>query len=147
MADFEDDGIVNADNEHMEAILNDLMQIKGVGKTQAEKLYNAQLYSVEQIASMPIPALMDRTGFNKAAAQKLIDNAKPLCDLGGILVGTEVFHTEEGRKCLKTGSKAIDELIGGGYPVGLITEIHAENGMGKSQSCFTASVMATLPES
>lgn len=148
MADFEDDSInMNTDDEHMEAILSDLMQIKGVGKTQAEKLYNAQLYSIEQIASMPIPALMERTGFNKAAAQKLIDNAKPLCDLGGILSGTEVFHTEEGRKFLRTGSRAIDELIGGGYPVGLISEIHAENGMGKSQSCFTASVMATLPES
>ena len=54
--------------QRKQAIMSDLMQIKGVGKSQAEKLYNAQIYSCLQIAGMPIPQLMDKTGFNKKAS-------------------------------------------------------------------------------
>lgn len=133
-------------DERKEAILAELMQIKGVGRTQAEKFYNAQLYSVEQIASTPIMALMEKTGLSKSGAQKLIDNAKPLCNLGEIKLATEVLEDEKTEKYLTTGSKAFDELLGGGYPLKLITQLYAENGIGKTQCAFTASVMATRPE-
>lgn len=132
-------------DERKEAILEDLMRIKGVGKTQAEKFYNAQLYSVEQIASTPLMALMEKTGLNKSAAQKLIENAKPLCDLGEIRSAVDVLEDEKNEHYLSTGSKAFDDLLGGGYPTRLITQLYAENGMGKTQCAFTASVMATRP--
>lgn len=132
-------------DDHKEAILEDLMRIKGVGKSQAEKLYNAQIYSCLQLAGMPIPQLMDRTGFNKKACETLIANAKPLCDLGDVLEADSIFDREESSAHLTTGSKMFDELIGGGYPTKLITEIHAENGIGKTQTAFTASVMCTRP--
>lgn len=134
-------------DERKEAILADLMQIKGVGKTQAEKFYNAQLYSVEQIASTPIMALMDKTGLNKSGAQKLIDNAKPLCNLGEIKIASDLIEEENKEQYLSTGSAQFNELLGGGYPLKLITQIYAENGFGKTQCAFTASVMATRPES
>lgn len=133
-------------DERKEAILNDLMQIRGVGKTQAEKFYNAQLYSVEQIASTPIMALMDKTGLSKSGAQKLIDNAKPLCNLGEIKLATEILEDEKVERYLSTGSEQFNELLGGGYPLKLITQLYAENGLGKTQCAFTASVMATRPE-
>ena len=132
-------------DDHKEAILADLMRIKGVGKSQAEKLYNAQIYSCMQLAGMPIPQLMDRTGFNKKASETLIANAKPLCDLGDVMQADALFDDEINKKYLSTGSKQFDELLGGGYPTKLITEIHAENGIGKTQASFTASVICTRP--
>ena len=132
-------------DEHKEAIFEDLMRIKGVGKSQAEKLYNAQIYSCLQLAGMPIPQLMDRTGFTKKACETLVANAKPLCDLGDIKSAEVLLEDECNEKYLSSGSSAFNELIGGGYPTKLITEIHAENGVGKTQASFTASVMCTRP--
>lgn len=136
----------DSSEERKEMILNDLMRIKGVGKTQAEKIMNAQIYSVLQLAGMPISQLMDRTGFNKKACETLIANAKPLCDLGDVLSADSLFDTEENKDYLSTGSKEFDALLGKGYPTKLITEIHAENGIGKTQASFTASVMCTRPK-
>lgn len=136
----------DSSDDHKEAILEDLMRIKGVGKSQAEKLYNAQIYSCTQLAGMPIPQLMDRTGFNKKASETLIANAKPLCDMGDVKQADDLFNDELNKTYLSTGSKVFDELLGGGYPTKLITEIHAENGIGKTQASFTASVMCTRPQ-
>lgn len=136
----------DSSDDHKEAIYEDLMRIKGVGKSQAEKLYNAQIYSCLQLAGMPIPQLMDRTGFTKKACETLVANAKPLCDLGDVLSADSLFTTENNRDYLSTGSNSFNELIGGGYPTKLITEIHAENGIGKTQASFTASVMCTRPK-
>jgi RecA/RadA recombinase len=38
---------------------------------------------------------------------------------------------------ISTGSKAIDALLGGGIPTGMITDVYGESGSGKSQVCFT----------
>lgn len=135
----------DSSDDHKEAIFADLMRIKGVGKSQAEKLYNAQIYSCLQLAGMPVPQLMDRTGFTKKACETLIANAKPLCDLGDMKQADDLFDDEINKSYLTTGSKNFDELLGGGYPTKLITEIHAENGIGKTQASFTASVMCTRP--
>lgn len=38
---------------------------------------------------------------------------------------------------ISTGSKAIDNVLGGGIRSGMITDIYGESGSGKSQLCFT----------
>ncbi|HZB79763.1 MAG TPA: hypothetical protein VE264_00630 [Nitrososphaera sp.] len=38
---------------------------------------------------------------------------------------------------ISTGSKAIDDLLGGGICSGMVTDIYGESGSGKSQLCFT----------
>ncbi len=38
---------------------------------------------------------------------------------------------------LPTGSKEIDNLLGGGIHYGMVTDIYGESGTGKSQLCFT----------
>lgn len=56
-----------------------------------------------------------------------------------------IWETEKNTTFLSTGSDSFNTLLGGGYPIGLITEIHSENGLGKTQSAFTASIMCTRP--
>ncbi len=38
---------------------------------------------------------------------------------------------------ISTGSKSLDNVLGGGIPSGMITDIYGESGSGKSQLCFT----------
>lgn len=50
------------------------------------------------------------------------------------------------RKYFTTGSKNLDNLLGGGMPTSAIVEIHGEYRTGKTQTCLTCSVTALLPE-
>jgi len=38
---------------------------------------------------------------------------------------------------ISTGSKALDDALGGGIHTGMITDVYGESGSGKSQLCFT----------
>jgi RecA/RadA recombinase len=44
---------------------------------------------------------------------------------------------------ISTGSKSLDGLLSGGIETGVITEFYGINGVGKTQLCFTLSVIAT----
>ncbi|MFW9921671.1 MAG: ATPase domain-containing protein [Candidatus Thorarchaeota archaeon] len=50
------------------------------------------------------------------------------------------------RKYFDTGSKNLNELLGGGMPTSAIIEINGEYRTGKTQTCLTCSVTAQLPE-
>ena len=118
--------------------------IKGVGQTVAEKLYDAQYYTLMDIAASPVGEFMERTQISKSSAEKIISGARALVDLGKAELASDLIKSEDPHR-LTTGCKEFDELLGGGYPLKLITEVFGENGSGKSQTCFTATVMATRP--
>lgn len=130
--------------EFKEKCIADFKQIKGVGTTVAEKLYDAQYYTLADIAAASIGDFIDRTNMSKSSAEKVIAGARALVDIGNACLARDLLTTEDPCR-LDTGSKEFNTLIGGGYPLGLVTEIYGENGSGKSQCCFTASVIATLP--
>lgn len=130
--------------EFKEKCIESFKTIKGVGQAVAEKLYDAQFYALIDIAACPIGEFMDRTQISKASAEKIINGARALADLGKIELASDILKTEDPNR-LTTGCKEFDALIGGGYPMKLITEVFGENGTGKSQTCFTATVMATRP--
>ncbi len=46
---------------------------------------------------------------------------------------------------ISTGSKNLDELLGGGIETGAITELFGEFRTGKTQLCHTLAVMCQLP--
>ncbi len=50
------------------------------------------------------------------------------------------------RKYFTTGSKNLDDLLGGGMPTSAIIEINGEYRTGKTQTCLTCAVTAQLPE-
>jgi len=50
------------------------------------------------------------------------------------------------RKYFTTGSKNLDNLLGGGMPTSAIIEINGEYRTGKTQTCLTCAVTAQLPE-
>lgn len=118
--------------------------IKGVGQAVAEKLYDAQFYALIDIAACPVGEFMDRTQISKASAEKIINGARALADLGKVELASDLLESEDPNR-LTSGCKELDSLLGGGFPLKLVSEVFGENGTGKSQCCFTATVMATRP--
>ncbi|XP_062500278.1 DNA repair protein RAD51 homolog 3-like isoform X2 [Corticium candelabrum] len=58
----------------------------------------------------------------------------------------DLFHTERSTRFIVTFGAAMDEMIGGGIPLGKITEFLGEPGCGKTQMCFQLAVDVTIPE-
>jgi DNA repair protein RadA len=83
-------------------------------------------------------------GEKKAA--DIIEGAKMCADIGGFETGNEILERRKLVTKLTTGSKAVDELLGGGLESQSIVEFFGEFGSSKSQMCFQLAVNATLPE-
>lgn len=130
------------DDALREKAIEEFKQIKGVGQTVAEKLWDAQFFSVMDIGACPLGEFIEKTNMSKASAQKIIENARTIADIGKPQTLGEALANESKMR-LTTGCTMLDELLGGGFTPGLITEVYGEPGNGKTQTCFTATVLAT----
>lgn len=63
----------------------------------------------------------------------------------GFTTATEFHQRRSEIITVSTGSKALDQLLGGGIETGSITEIFGEFRTGKTQLCHTLAVMCQLP--
>ena len=64
----------------------------------------------------------------------------------GFMTASEVHQKRAELIQIKTGSEALDRLLGGGIETGGITEIFGEARSGKSQFCHQLAVMCQLPQ-
>lgn len=129
----------------MAKAVGEFKKIHGVGDAVARKLWDGGYYTLTDIAATSVGNLVDKATISKAMAEKIIAEAKGLANIGQFSTADSILSEEDPLR-LSTGSSAVDELIGGGYVPKLLTEIHAQNGVGKTQMCITASVIATLPK-
>ncbi|MDD1743129.1 MAG: DNA repair and recombination protein RadA, partial [Methanomassiliicoccales archaeon] len=89
--------------------------------------------------------LAETCEIGEAAAAKIIAAAKEAADVGGFEPGDVILERRQNMKKLTSGSKAFDELMGGGFETQAITEFFGEFGSGKTQICFQLAVNAGLP--
>ncbi len=123
-----------------------LEDIPGVGPAISEKLREAGYTTLMDIAVAPAKQLAEDCELGDKKAADIIEGAKRCADIGGFETGDEIFERRKLVSKLTTGSKAIDELIGGGLESQSITEFYGEFGSSKSQICFQLAVNATMPE-
>lgn len=87
---------------------------------------------------------MNIKGISEAKADKLLMEASKFVPMG--FTTASEFHTRQSNLIrLSTGSKLLDNLLGGGIETGAITEMFGEFRTGKSQICHTLAVIAQLP--
>jgi len=79
-------------------------------------------------------------------AQKIIVAARKAADVGGFETGDVLLARRQNLKRILSGSKALDELLGGGVETQAITEAFGEFGSGKTQLAHQLAVNVTLPE-
>ena len=123
-----------------------LEDIPGVGPAIAEKLREAGYTELMSIAVAAPATLAEACEIGDKKAQDIIEGAKLCCDIGGFETGDAILQRRAAVTKLTTGSKAFDELLGGGIESQAITELYGEFGSCKTQGCFQLAVNATLPE-
>lgn len=110
-----------------ELSLNDL---PGVGAATAEKLREAGFNTMLAIAVATPGELTETAGLGEAAARKIINFARNNLDMG-FATGEELMQKRENIIRISTGSKQFDNLIGGGFESGSISECYGQFGSGK----------------
>ncbi|HLD37785.1 MAG TPA: helix-hairpin-helix domain-containing protein, partial [Candidatus Nanoarchaeia archaeon] len=114
-------------SEGKEAKLTDL---PGIGPAVASKLEAAGVYDLMGLAVMSPPELSELAGVGEAVARKAIQAARKMMDLG-FVDGTEFAKKREDVKTITTGSKNLNNLLGGrGVETKAITEAYGAYGSG-----------------
>lgn len=116
-----------------------LYDLPGVGAATAEKLESAGYRDMMSIAVATLGELCEAAGVSEAVARKMINAARDSMKMG-FETGTEVLKKRALVNKLSTGVKAFDELMGGGFETGAITECFGEFGSGKTQVGHVLSV-------
>jgi len=123
----------------------DIEELKGVGSATAEKLREAGFRTVEAIAVASPLELKEIAGIGEGAAIRIINAAREALNMG-FMTGVEVLEKRKTMKKITTGSKELDNLLGGGIETQAITELFGEFGSGKTQICHQLAVNIQLPE-
>jgi DNA repair protein RadA len=120
-----------------------LEDLPGVGPATAQKLRELGFNTVESLATAAIREL-EPAGIGEKKALDVIRAARSTMSLSFIRAD-ELLKMRQNILRLTSGSKAIDEILGGGLETQTITEIYGEYGSGKSQLCHQMCVNVQLP--
>jgi DNA repair protein RadA len=122
-----------------------IKDLPGVGPATAEKLIENGYDDLMAIAVASPGELAELCDIGEGVATKIIAEARKKADVGGYRIGTDILEHRKSIVRLSTGSKALDELLGGGLETQAITEAAAEFGSGKTQIALQIAVNATAP--
>lgn len=122
----------------------EIKDISGVGPKLAEKLEEAGFTDPMSIAVSSPGELASILEIGSASAVKIINNARQMLEMG-FTSADKVWQQQQKALRIMTGSKFLDELLGGGVQTQAITEAFAQFGCGKTQLGFQLSVNVQLP--
>jgi len=120
-----------------------LTDLPGVGPATAQKMRELGFNTVESLATAAAREL-ESAGIGEKKALELIRAARSTLSLSFVRAD-ELLKMRRTVARLTTGSKALDELLGGGLETQTITEFYGEYGSGKSQICHQLCVNVQLP--
>jgi len=122
----------------------ELEDLPGIGEVTAEKLKGAGYSEFSAIAAAMPHELAEVGGMGVESAKKAIEAAKSMIEIG-FETADVVYERRKNIGKIKTGSDALDELLGGGVETMAITEMYGKFSSGKSQLGFQLVVNAQKP--
>jgi len=120
-----------------------LEDLPGIGPATAQKLRELGFHTVESLATATAREL-EPAGISEKRALEIVQAARSSIALSFIRAD-ELLKMRQNVLRLTSGSKAMDELLGGGLETQTITEFYGEYGSGKSQVCHQMCVNVQLP--
>ncbi|MDH5449734.1 MAG: DNA repair and recombination protein RadA [Candidatus Bathyarchaeota archaeon] len=123
---------------------DDPATLEGVGPAIASKLRSAGITTVEAIAVTPPREIAEKTAIGFNTIIKIAAAARKSLDVD-FITAEELWKRRQNMLKCSTGSKNLDELLGGGIETQAMTEFIGEYGVGKTQICLMLCVMAQLP--
>lgn len=128
-----------------EKLIRELEDLPGIGETTAEKLRAAGVATLEQVAVRSPHELSEISGISVDTAKKAVTAAQESTTIN-YETGEAIFEKRKVMGKVTTGSKELDELIGGGVETNGITEAYGKFSSGKSQLAFQLAVNVQLPK-
>lgn len=122
-----------------------LEDIPSVGEKLAEKLTELGFTDPMAIAVSSPGELASILEIGHATASKIIYGARQMLKMG-FTSADKVWEQRQGMAKITTGSKSLDQLLGGGIETQAITEMYGQFGSGKSQIGFQLAINVQLPE-
>ncbi len=120
-----------------------LEDLPGIGPATAQKLHELGFHTVESLGTAAARELQS-AGIGEKKALEVIRIARSSLTVSFIRAD-ELLKMRQNVLRLTTGSKTMNELIGGGIETQTITEFYGQYGSGKSQMCHQLCVNVQLP--
>jgi len=120
-----------------------LEDLPGIGPATVQKLHELGFHTVESLGTAAARELQS-AGIGEKKALEVIRIARSSLTVSFIRAD-ELLKMRQNVLRLTTGSKTMNELIGGGIETQTITEFYGEYGSGKSQMCHQLCVNVQLP--
>ncbi|UCE44655.1 MAG: DNA repair and recombination protein RadA [Methanobacteriota archaeon] len=112
----------------------EISKLPGVGPAIYEKLKEAGYNDIMMIAVDSPRNLAEMAEIGEATAVKIIAAAKKVADVGNFETGDLILERRKNVSKIPSGSKALDDLMGGGFESQAIVEFFGEYGSGKCVS-------------
>ena len=109
-----------------------IYDLPGVGAATAEKLKQSGFDNLMAVAVASPGELVETAGVSEAVARKMINAARDALEMGFESADNLLKKREKITK-ISTSCKAFDELMGGGFETGAITECFGQYGSSKTQ--------------
>ncbi len=130
--------------ENVEEEKMQLEDLPSVGEKTAQKLRDAGFGDMMRLATATAKELSVKVEIGEGVAAKVIEAARKAEKID-FETAFDVMERREDVGRITTGSKGLDELIGGGVETQSITEVYGEFGSGKSQISHELAVTTQLP--
>ena len=125
--------------------IENIDDLPSVGPATAEKLREAGYLDVMSIAVASPKELSDAAEIGEPTAAKIISKARKEADVGEFETGITLMEKRAKVGHVTSGSKTLDELLGGGFETQSITELFGEFGSSKTQIAHQLCVSIQLP--
>ncbi|MEW6070220.1 MAG: DNA repair and recombination protein RadA, partial [Candidatus Thermoplasmatota archaeon] len=120
--------------------------LPGVGSATAEKLKDAGYADLLALAVASPAEVAEAADIGEATALKIIAAARKEARVGGFETADVIYSRRKEVGKLTSGSRALDELLGGGFETQALTELFGEFGSGKTQIAHQLAVNVQLPK-
>jgi DNA repair protein RadA len=128
---------------------SDLETLSGLGPVTKKKLLEAGIQTILDLSVRSPNEIADRVGIDLIRATEFSNKARLALVKAGVLEkdfvpASEIYKRRQAIDRFTTGTKSIDELLGGGIESQAVTEFYGEYGSGKTQICHTLCVTVQL---
>jgi len=130
----------------------DIDALKDIGPATKTCLREAGFRSIKDLVIRGPIDIAEATGITIEKCTLLCNRAREILEDNGVfdkpfITANQIYEKRKSEYRIATGSKNLDELLGGGIETRAITELYGEYGTGKTQICLTLCVTVQQNES